>query len=77
MLMVGPVAVLPQRQGEGYGKALMTAALGAIDPRAALPQMLIGDADYYGEWGFAAAPANEWHCPGPFERERLLVRRQS
>ena len=74
MLMVGPVAVLPQRQGEGYGKALMTAALGAIDPRAALPQMLIGDADYYGEWGFAAAPANEWHCPGPFERERLLVR---
>ena len=74
MLMVGPVAVMPGRQGEGFGKALITAALGAIDPRAPLPQVLIGDADYYGAWGFAAAPASDWHCPGPFDRERLLVR---
>jgi predicted N-acetyltransferase YhbS len=33
MVMVGPVAVLPAHQGEGYGKALMTAALGALSPR--------------------------------------------
>src|SRR5690242_19141124 len=48
LLMVGPVAVLPAHQGEGYGKALMAAALGAIDPAAPLPQVLIGDAPYYG-----------------------------
>lgn len=74
MLMVGPVAVMPGRQGEGFGKALMSAALGAIDPRAALPQVLIGDAEYYGAWGFSAAHTGGWHCPGPYEAERLLVR---
>ena len=41
MIMVGPVAVLPHLQRHGFGKALMTAALTAIDPRASLPQVLI------------------------------------
>ena len=74
MLMVGPVAVMPDRQGEGFGKALMHASLSAIDPQAALPQVLIGDEPYYGQWGFSAAHTAGWHCPGPFEKERLLVR---
>jgi predicted N-acetyltransferase YhbS len=77
MLMVGPVAVMPGRQGEGYGKALITTALGAIDPRAALPQVLIGDEPYYGAWGFTAAPTRSWHCPGPWDPTRLLVRTDS
>jgi len=73
LLMVGPVAVLPAHQGEGYGKALMAAALGAIDPAAPLPQVLIGDAPYYGRFGFVEAPRG-WHCPGPWDPARLLVR---
>ena len=73
MLMVGPVAVLPALQGEGFGKALMATALGAIEPAADLPQVLIGDAPYYGRFGFAEAPRG-WQCPGPWEAERLLVR---
>jgi predicted N-acetyltransferase YhbS len=73
LLMVGPVAVLPARQGEGYGKALMAAALGAIDPAAPLPQVLIGDASYYGRFGFVEAPRG-WRCPGPWDPARLLVR---
>lgn len=73
MLMVGPVAVMPGRQGEGYGKALLGAALGAIDPRAALPQILIGDEAYYGAWGFTAAHTSGWRCPGPSDPTRLLV----
>ncbi len=79
-LMVGPVAVLPERQGEGFGKALVLAALtaiadGATEQRPALPQILIGDPDYYGRFfGFSGAPTSDWYCPGPFERERLLVR---
>ncbi len=73
LLMVGPVAVLPEHQGEGYGKALMAAALGGIDPAAALPQVLIGDASYYGQFGFQQAP-HGWQCPGPWEPARLLVR---
>ncbi|MEQ1497005.1 MAG: GNAT family N-acetyltransferase, partial [Novosphingobium sp.] len=43
LIMVGPVAVLPEAQGLGYGQALMSAALAALDPRAPLPQVMIGD----------------------------------
>ncbi len=75
MVMVGPVAVLPERQQEGFGKALMLAALDTLDRQAALPQVLIGDADYYGRFfGFSSEPTQGWHCPGPFARDRLLVR---
>jgi len=74
MIMVGPVAVLPEHQGEGYGKALMTASLAALDPRAPLPQVMIGDPEYYGRWGFAAEGTSGWSLPGPYEKHRLLVR---
>ncbi len=79
MIMVGPVAVMPGRQGEGFGKALMGASLGAVDAgfeagAAPLPQVMIGDPEYYGRWGFVADHTGGWHCPGPFERHRLLAR---
>lgn len=74
LLMVGPVAVMPALQGAGYGKALMAAALAEADRTGALPQVLIGDEDYYGRWGFAVAPAAGWRCPGPWDPARLLVR---
>lgn len=75
MIMVGPVAVLPEHQGQGYGKALMTASLAALSPQAPLPQVMIGDPEYYGRfWGFTNEYTGEWQLPGPFEQRRLLVR---
>lgn len=75
MIMVGPVAVLPEQQGRGYGKALTTASLAALDPRAPLPQVMIGDPEYYGRfWGFSAEHTGGWKLPGPWEPHRLLVR---
>ena len=75
MIMVGPVAVLPGHQNDGYGKALMTAALTAIDPRAPLPQVMIGDPEYYERFfGFIAAHTGRWQLPGQFEPRRLLCR---
>ena len=79
LVMVGPVAVIPERQGEGFGVGLMTAMLDAerrmsADGAPAMAQVLIGDADYYGRWGFSAAATGGWRCPGPFEPERLLAR---
>ena len=74
LIMVGPVAVMPQEQDRGFGKAMMAAVLGAIDPAAPLPQVMIGDPDYYGQWGFAADATGSWQAPGPFEAHRLLAR---
>lgn len=73
LIMVGPVAILPERQGQGFGRALMAAQSTAIDPAAPLPQMLIGDEPYYGKFGFVEAPRG-WKCPGPWDPARLLVR---
>lgn len=79
LVMVGPVAVVPERQGEGFGVGLMSAMI-AEDARLAagggpaLPQVLIGDTEYYGRWGFSAAMTGGWRCPGPFEQHRLLAR---
>lgn len=73
LIMVGPVAILPERQGQGFGHALMLAQAAAIDPAAPIPQMLIGDAPYYGRFGFTQAPRG-WQCPGPWDPARLLVR---
>ena len=75
MVMVGPVAVLPEHQGRGFGKALMTASLAAFDPRAPLPQVMIGDPEYYGRfWGFSNEHTSGWTLPGPWEPRRLLAR---
>ena len=75
MVMVGPVAVMPDRQGEGYGKALVLALIGALDNRAPLPLVMIGDEEYYGRFfGFTASPTQRWQVPGPVDQKRLLVR---
>lgn len=78
LLMVGPVAVLPEHQGQGFGKAMMVASLQAINETSAgaspLPQILIGDSEYYGVWGFVAEPTAGWRAPGPNDPARLLVR---
>lgn len=75
MVMVGPVAVLPDKQNDGYGKALMLATLGGMADDAALPQIMIGDPEYYERFfDFTSAHTSGWRCPGPFEQERLLVR---
>jgi predicted N-acetyltransferase YhbS len=78
MIMIGPVAILPGRQGQGFGRALMAAQKAAIEDgreqgAAPLPQVLIGDEPYYGKFGFSKAPRG-WKCPGPWDPERLLVR---
>ncbi len=75
MIMVGPVAVLPEEQQRGFGKALMAATLASMNPQAPLPMVMIGDAEYYGRfWGFTNEYTGGWTLPGPWEPHRLLVR---
>ncbi|MFO1260143.1 MAG: N-acetyltransferase [Sphingomonadaceae bacterium] len=75
LVMVGPVAVLPARQGEGYGRMLMDRLIVDADAHADAPLMMIGDPEYYGRfWGFSADATAEWRAPGPVEQRRLLAR---
>jgi len=74
LIMVGPVAVLPAHQAQGYGRAMMAALTSGLDPRAPLPQVLIGDTEYYERFGFTNAWTAGWQCPGPWEPARLMVR---
>lgn len=79
LVMVGPVAVVPERQNEGFGHGLMAAMLDAEANLAKqgqppLAQVMIGDVEYYDRWGFSAAATGGWRCPGPWEPERLLAR---
>lgn len=78
LIMVGPVAVAPDEQGKGYGQALMLASLGALSPEAPLPQVMIGDPEYYGRFfGFTAEATGGWQLPGPYEPSRLLARAEN
>lgn len=75
LILVGPVAVSPDRQRSGIGRRLMEAMLAVADAGAADALMMIGDPEYYGRFfGFEAAPTQHWQIPGPVERHRLLAR---
>ena len=74
LVLLGPVAVAAAREGQGIGAALMRASLAALDAANSPPVLLIGDAPYYGRFGFAAAATRHWELPGPVNQARLLLR---
>ncbi|MEO1045212.1 MAG: N-acetyltransferase [Pseudomonadota bacterium] len=75
MIMIGPVAVDPQHQNAGIGRAMMTAVLESLSASAPLPLVMIGDPEYYGRhFGFSSKRTQGWQLPGPFERKRLLIK---
>ncbi len=73
LLLVGPVAVSPDRQNMGLGHRLMNAMLAASLPSDP-PMVMIGDPEYYERFGFYAQATQGWDLPGPWERRRLLLR---
>lgn len=54
--ILGPVAVLPDVQGEGIGTALVEAGLSELRTRNASGCVLVGDPGFYGRFGFTAFP---------------------
>ena len=74
LVMVGPVAVVPDLQTQGIGKALMAALIDAAEATGAQALMMIGDPEYYERFGFTAEPAAGWRIDGPYEQRRLLAR---
>jgi len=51
---LGPISVLPQRQGHGIGSRLMEQALSELRAMQAAGCVLLGDPAYYGRFGFQA-----------------------
>jgi predicted N-acetyltransferase YhbS len=69
------VAVAPDLQKGGVGRAMMQRLIDTADATGADPLVLIGDPEYYGRFfGFDAAATGRWTVPGPVERRRLLAR---
>ncbi|WP_373475333.1 GNAT family N-acetyltransferase [Sphingorhabdus sp.] len=73
LILVGPVAVAPKMQNEGFGKMLMQKMLGAVLATDD-PMVMIGDPEYYGRFGFDPVGTQGWTLPGPWEPRRLLLR---
>jgi predicted N-acetyltransferase YhbS len=73
VLLLGPLAVDPGRRNRGIGTRLMQRALSEARRRGYRAVLLVGDAPYYGRFGFSAAHTGALWLPGPYERDRLLA----
>lgn len=62
-LGLGPVAVRPDRQGQGIGDALVRQGLARLEAQGAAGCVVLGDPAYYGRFGFRADPGLV--LPGP------------
>lgn len=71
-LLLGPVAVHPTRQGEGLGGLLIAEGLDAASVAGWTRALLVGDAPYYGRFGFVRAA--ELAFPPPTNPDRVLAR---
>ena len=71
-LLLGPLAVDPDSRRRGIGAALMRRAIRAAQAAGHAAVLLVGDASYYGRFGFTAAKTSALAMPGPFESARLL-----
>ena len=64
--LIGPLAVVPSRHGEGIGSALMAEAILRLRARYE-GAALVGDPGYYGRFGFRAFPKlRVGECPPRF-----------
>lgn len=73
-LLLGPVAVHPTRQGEGIGALLIRESLARAAAAGWTRVVLVGDAPYYGRFGFARETAASLEYPPPTDPARLLAR---
>ncbi len=71
-LLLGPVAVHPTHQGEGLGGLLIRDSLERALVLGWTRVILVGDAPYYGKFGFERAGFLEF--PPPTNPDRLLFR---
>jgi predicted N-acetyltransferase YhbS len=72
-LLLGPLAVHPDCRNRGIGSMLMRHALAAAQRLGHGMVLLVGDAPFYGRFGFAADKTASLWMPGRYEPHRLLA----
>jgi predicted N-acetyltransferase YhbS len=71
-LLLGPLAVHPQRQNIGIGRALMGEGLARAKAKGQRLVLLVGDEPYYARVGFKRLPDGQLMLPGPVDPKRFL-----
>lgn len=69
-LLLGPIAVHPTRQGEGLAGMLIRETIARARRAGWQRMLLVGDAPYYGRFGFAHLP--KVTMPPPTNPDRVL-----
>lgn len=71
-LLLGPVAIDADYQGQGLGNQLISHAISAAANAGHHSIVLVGDAPYYARFGFDQALTDDLWLPGPVDRARFL-----
>jgi len=72
-LALAPVSVLPMRQGQGVGSALITKALMRAKADGWICAVVLGDPNYYGRFGFDVVTAQKFKTPYPPEYTGIAI----
>lgn len=73
-LLLGPIAVDPDLQGGGLGRALCAACVAAVDAADAGTVVLVGDPGFFAPFGFVPVPAGAVRFDWPADPARTLWR---
>lgn len=71
-LLLGPVAVDQTHRSRGVGAWLINTGLARAQAMGHRAVILVGDAPYYGRFGFSTAFTEAMTLPGPVDRARFL-----
>lgn len=71
-LLLGPLTVDPAFRGRGIGGTLIARSLEAAREAGHGLVILVGDAPYYGRFGFQRIPTGRLVLPGPVDTARFL-----
>jgi predicted N-acetyltransferase YhbS len=72
-LVLGPIAIDCRFRRLGLGARLMHEAVARAKALGHRAVLLVGDAPYYGRFGFTAEKTGGLWLPGPYERGRFLA----
>lgn len=72
-LLLGPLAVVPQFHGQGWGMKLIREGMARAKTASHRLILLVGDLPYYTRAGFSVVPHGQISLPGPVNPARLLA----